>query len=180
MHINLSTVLLYLPFLDDDDDDDDDEEEIVEQDEPEVQSSEPGYTGFSLLEGDFLGDLLGTSGQKKKKTSSTKRPGDQPHRKNAVKKISHKQSTLTLPKVSNKNVTVSKNKNKADDTSDEIAEIVESIVSGDDDESIENDDEEDDIEDEDDSKETKAATEGICTENVLFALLTPFIVNRSY
>ncbi|XP_055527117.1 uncharacterized protein LOC129719721 [Wyeomyia smithii] len=143
---------------DEDEDDEDEDEEIVEQDEPEVQSSEPGYTGFSLLEGDFLGDLLGTSYQKKKKNSSTKSDLNQLNSKNNNKKSPLKQSPMTISKVNSRNVTISKTKHK-DDASDEIADIVESIVSGGDDDSTENDDDEDNIDDEDDSKETKAVTE---------------------
>ncbi|XP_065093556.1 uncharacterized protein LOC135714177 [Ochlerotatus camptorhynchus] len=146
---------------DDDDDDDDDEEEGSELEEPEVQSSEPGDTGFSLLEGDFLGDFLGTTGQKKKKTGINKVGISQPATKNAAHLNPGKQSVAELADVIKPNITVTKTKNKDEDSSDEIADIVESIVTGGVEDSAENDDddEEDDEDDDDDSKETKGVTE---------------------
>lgn len=148
---------------DDDDDDEDDEEEGSDLEETEVQSSEPVDTGFSLLEGDFLGDFLGTTGQKKKKTNINKKAVSQQITKNAVNPIPGKQSVAQLSDVIKPNVTVTKTKKKDEDGSDEIADIVESIVTGEVDDSAENDDEEedDDENDDEDSKETKGVTEGI-------------------
>lgn len=154
---------MYLSYIDDDDDDDDDEEEGSELEEPEVQSAEPGDTGFSLLEGDFLGEFLGTTGQKKKKTSINKVGVIQPATKNAANLNPEKQSVVEPANIIKPNVTVTKTKNKDEDSSDEIADIVESIVTGGVDDSAENDDDddEDDEDDDDDSKETKGVTEGI-------------------
>lgn len=145
---------------DDDDDDDDDEEEGSELEEPEVQSAEPGDTGFSLLEGDFLGDFLGTAGQKKKKPSLNKVGVRQPATKTAAHPNPGKQNVVELTGVIKPNTTLTKTKNKNDDTSDEIADIVESIVTGGVDDSTENDedDEEDNEDEDDDSKETKGVT----------------------
>ncbi|XP_055618118.1 uncharacterized protein LOC129763253 isoform X2 [Toxorhynchites rutilus septentrionalis] len=123
---------------DEDDDDDDDDDDDVEQDESEAQSSDPGYTGFSLLEGDILDDLLGSSDKKKinKTRSSTTQNGKTGSDKTMLKK--YVPIVMTSAKKNNSTLTASKKK----DISDEITEFVESIVSDDDDDdgSAESDD----------------------------------------
>lgn len=109
---------------------------------------------------------MGTTSQKKKKTSLTKNGTNQPISKDAKKKPL-KQAAAQVAEVVSKNVTVTKNKVKDDDDSDEITDIVESLVSGGDDDSAENDDEdnENDDDDEEDSKETPEVTEGILSDS---------------
>ncbi|XP_058814183.1 uncharacterized protein LOC131678068 isoform X2 [Topomyia yanbarensis] len=141
---------------DDDDEDDDDDDEVAEQDESEIQSSDPSYTGFSLLEEDLLGDLLGTTNQKKRNTSLHKKGVNNASRKNVQEKKPTKEYKAGVPEVHNKNVTVSKIKHKDEDNSDEISAFVESIVSEGDDESTENDD---DNNEDDERKQSKRVTE---------------------
>lgn len=114
------------------------------------------------MEGDFLGDLLGTTGQKKKKASTNKSDTTQSLTKDAANLKPVKKATVPVVEAVKSNVTVTKIKDKDDEGSDEITDIVESIVTGGVDDSAENDDDEEDDDDDedDDSKETKGVTEG--------------------
>ncbi|XP_058468066.1 uncharacterized protein LOC131440631 isoform X2 [Malaya genurostris] len=141
---------------DDDDDEDEDDDEITEQDETEVQSPDSSYTGFSLLGSDFLGDLLGSTSQKKKKASLHKIRDNYSDSKTVPEKEPKRNITTKLNS-SNKPITEATVKHKDEENSDELTDIVESLMSGGDDESTENV-EYDEDNDEDYVNETKAET----------------------